>query len=612
VERRRRKTPTTSTPALCLYYQCYWPHEAQVQENAAKLLLVMARRRSASSTCQLRACMVASPIFIELVKFHCITAGISHLTTSHSELQAIVQSKWAAASIAASAAAAAPTPPQPTLQSMNMILGYQRLPYRAKSRILTVIIVACSSSCDTTATLLLIDALKAVHDAFGSLIRALDGKQQGAVANDDINVKEMAVLCLEMFCGVAAAEASTVFFEASSQQESCIVPQFITPHLPQLAALMRVYGTDFTVCETLLRFFCTYTEQYIAILNRHQSLQLFNASAQLLQYYSAVNQQRRVVVVTAAKKNDNNSEQQAEEEEEQAYNDILCAIQLLINLGTKDFIDACSSNSNNQEASEGVDSSQVTDMIFLGLQQILPLMTQGLLQFPTLCLRFFDLVGFMADTYPDKVCQLPYELFDSLLQALLFGMTHHNTKVANVSLHGLASIAREHLQTQQKQQKQQQPTNTNTIGSGAPAAAAALDRYLAVRPDLLEHCIRQVLTQVVFRPVVLDRVEAAGMAVLPLAAAAAAAAATTTSTNPGGVGVVVDNGLVRVVRELNISIPTTLEQQERLQQAFSDLFLPDRLMKAAMTGYEGRMNRVLFKEAFQDFVNQVYSFLVIK
>jgi hypothetical protein len=105
------------------------------------------------------------------------------------------------------------------------------------------------------------------------------------------------------------------------------------------------------------------------------------------------------------------------------------------------------------------------------------------------------------------------------------------------------------------------------------------------------------LTQVVFQPsVVLDRVEAAGMAMLPWAAAAAHTA----------------DGLGRVVRELSVSIPTTPEQQQRLQQAFSDLFVPDRLSKAASTGYEGRMNRVQFKEAFEEFVNQVYSFLVVK
>jgi CRM1 C terminal len=432
--------------SLCFYYLCYWPHEKQVQEGAARLLLLMARRGG-----PLRASIVASPVFLEMVKFHCLTAGIRHLAPQ-SEFEAIVQSKWTTA--ASASAATAP----PTLQSMNMIWGYQRLPYQEKSRILSVIIVACSDGSDAKATALLSDALTAVHEAFASLVRALDGKE---VVHDDVNAKEMTVLCLEMFCGVAAAEATS--------QEECIVPQFITPHLRQLAGLMRLYATDLTVCETLLRFFCSYTEQYVAILNREQSMELFNASAELLRCYSVnhCSANRRVVVVTAAR----NGNADAISEEEQAYNDILCATQLLINLGTKDFIDACSTDQ------QGVDSSQVTDIIFLGLQQILPLMTQGLLQFPTLCLRFFDLVGFMADTYPEKVCQLPYDLFDSLLQALLFGMTHHNPSVAHVSLHGLASIAREHLQTQRQQQQQQQLSAVNTVGD------AALDRYLAVRPD---------------------------------------------------------------------------------------------------------------------------------
>lgn len=56
-----------------------------------------------------------------------------------------------------------------------------------------------------------------------------------------------------------------------------------------------------------------------------------------------------------------------------------------------------------------------------------------LLQYPTLCSQFFDLVAFMMDTYPEKVCVLPYELFDPLLESLLFGMSHVDPAVAKCS-----------------------------------------------------------------------------------------------------------------------------------------------------------------------------------
>ena len=91
-------------------------------------------------------------------------------------------------------------------------------------------------------------------------------------------------------------------------------------------------------------------------------------------------------------------------EEEQKYNDVLCVIQLLINLGTKDFVDVY----NESTQSQAMGSVDITEVIFFGLQQILPLMSQGLLQFPTLCQHYFSLVGFTVETYPEKMCVLPF------------------------------------------------------------------------------------------------------------------------------------------------------------------------------------------------------------
>jgi hypothetical protein len=228
----------------------------------------------------------------------------------------------------------------------------------------------------------------------------------------------------------------------------------------------------------------------------------------------------------------------------------------LINLGTKDFIDQCSSDG-------GVDSSEVTDVIFFGLQQILPLMTAGLLQFPNLCSVFFELIAFMVETYPEKVCVLPYELFDALLESLLFGMSHLDASIARASLHGLASITRTHLKTGVIQQ-----------------------------PGIFDRCTRRLLSEVVFQTLVFDRVEAAGMALLPLAA--------------------VDlNRFAAVVQELASNI---LDQQHRarLEAAFAKLLQPEAVAKVAAEGYEGRVNRVKFRGDFEDFVNEIHSFLVLQ
>mmetsp|Transcript_35937 Transcript_35937/g.107371 ORF Transcript_35937/g.107371 Transcript_35937/m.107371 type:complete len:327 (+) Transcript_35937:1214-2194(+) len=326
---------------------------------------------------------------------------------------------------------------------------------------------------------------------------------------------------------------------------------------------MRYYASDLTVCERLLGVFRDYAEQYVAILNGEQCLELFRSSGELLRAYSAHH--------CAASRVIERRKTSAEEDgdEEKSYDDVLCAIQLLIHLGTKDFIDVCEdSNNANGGKGSGVDSNQVTDVIFFGLQQILPLMTRGLLQFPHLCVQYFSLVGFTTDTYPEKVCALPYDLFRSLLDSLLFGMSHADPFVSKSSLRGVGGLAREHLKSR------------------------ALDGHLASHPDLLDECSRRLLREVVFQTVVWDRLEPAGMALLPLAAADVGRFAAVVGTIEPQFG--------------------DESKRARVRAAFERLLHPEVLGKVAAGGYEGRMNRLKFKRDFEMFAKDVHSFLVIQ
>jgi hypothetical protein len=316
---------------------------------------------------------------------------------------------------------------------------------------------------------------------------------------------------------------------------------------------MEYYAKDLSICESLLRLFRDYAEQFIAVLDADACRVLFQSSADLLKSYSSNHCASSRIIVHSA-------------EEEQSYNDILCAIQLLIQLGTKDFIDIGDSG--------GVDSAQVTDMIFFGLQQILPLMTRGLLQFPVLCAQYFSLVGFMMETYPEKVGILPFDLFDALLESLLFGMSHHDVTVAKSSLHGLSGICREHLQSQ-------------VLGAHISLASSSNHH----QGSLLDKCSQRLLLEVVFQNIIWDRLEAAGMALLPLAA--------------------IDlSRFAAVVQGITQQIPA--EHQQRLSRAFEGLLQPEVLSKVTSGGYEGRQNRIRFKKDFENFCHEIHSFLLMK
>lgn len=505
--------------SLCLHYTSYWPLERQVQTHVQQFLISLARRGPT-----VRNFIVSSPAFQQMVQFHCLTACMDH-SKSRQDFESMIRS------LACNVA----------ISTISMIWSFQRLPYRDRSEILAAILIACSDKDNHIASTMINDSLHAVHQAFIKFVEAISS---GSIAPGAIDAQETACLCIELLRGIT---------HASEMAEAIRIPDLLTNYLPQVSFLMHHFSDNQTVCELLLLFFCDYTERFIAVINRDQSLALFNSSAELIRVYSASHCSSRTIATR--------TEAEAKAEEEQSYSDILCLIQLLINLGSKDFIDACSSQ-------QGVDSVQVTDMIFFGLQQILPLMTQGLLQFPSLCSLFFELVGFMMDTYPEKVSRLSFELFKSLLDALLFGMSHHDVDVAKSSLFGIASIAREHL------------------------TSHSLKAHLDIHPDIFDVCTRRLLMDVVFQTVVTDRVEASGMALLSLAA----------------VDVL---RFARLTQELVGQLPD-IHQQSRLRAAFDKLVQVEALQKVSMGGHEGRMNRARFKNDFECFVNEIQSFLVMR
>lgn len=505
---------------LCLHYQCYWPQERQVQDNSSKLLLQLSRRGQ-----NLRSLIVRSQSFQQIATLHCLTARLSH-SALPDELNAIVEANGNTISI-------------------EMVRGYQRLSYDDRAEVLTALLVgACDADAESgTSNVIFHECLGSVHNAFKNLVDCLAQKR---VVATDLDAKEMASLCVAMYGGVA---------RSSDIAEPERIVAFFTPVLQDLSGLMTFYSEDLSICEALLKLFRDYTAYFVVLLDKEQSLALFRASADLLRSYSAQHCASRVVTRPTA------SSAATAAEEEQKYGDVLCTIQLLINLGTKDFLDFCTTTG------DGVDSGQITDVIFFGLQQILPLMTEGLLQYPTLCTQYFSLVGFMMDTYPDKVCILPYDLFNALLESLLFGMSHVDTFVAKSSLQGIAGIAKEHLQTR------------------------VLCQHLASHPDIFDRCVGRLLQEVVFQSIVWDRLEASGMALLPLAA--------------------VDvNRFVAVVNVLAQQVPA--EQQARLHLAFGKLVQQDVLSKVSSGGYDGRMNRIKFKKNFEMFVKEIHSFVVIK
>jgi hypothetical protein len=151
-----------------------------------------------------------------------------------------------------------------------------------------------------------------------------------------------------------------------------------------------------------------------------------------------------------------------------------------------------------------------------------------------------------------------------LLESLLFGMTHHDTAVAKSSLQGLAGMIREHLKSNCLDPHVQQANHQNNMAGSAPFW-------------FFDKITRRMLRDVVFQNVIWDRLEVAGMALLPLVA--------------------VDlQQFAIVVQDLTRLYIANPVHQHRLTAAFETLLSNEVVSKVLSRGYEGRQNRILFKK----------------
>jgi hypothetical protein len=474
---------------LCLHYFTLWPHESQVIQGSSELLFSLAKRDR-----NVKLLLMSCPSMEHLFNLHICTAGQIHSSTEKNAGPGV---------------------------SEKMASAFRRIPYKYRANILTAILTSSSEINDAKSESCFNACLQAVQDSFRILVEALEQKK---VRPHDVFTVEMTCLCVELFGGITRAS------EICHPER---IPIFMTPFLPQLAALMNFYATDITICELLLVLFRDYTERYIVSLDREQCMTVFRASADLLKDYSSNHCQSRVIRKAV------NDSQENDVQEEQSYNDVLCAIQLLNNIGAKDFVDSFSSQ---RTGAKGVDSNEVIEVVFFGLKQILPLMTNGLLHFPTLCKQYFSLLGFMMETYPDKIGMLPFDLFNGLLNSMLFGMSHTDLFVSKSSLQGIAALCREQIENK------------------------SLSGHLSQNPSLFDECSKRILEEVIFQSIIWDRIEPAANALLPLAA--------------------VDmNKFATVVNMISQQLDT--EKKQKIQQAFQTLMDPDvigKVSKGIMVG----------------------------
>ena len=151
------------------------------------------------------------------------------------------------------------------------------------------------------------------------------------------------------------------------------------------------------------------------------------------------------------------------------------------------------------EALAKVDVAQV---VFIGLNTVIPLITDELLTFPKLCHQYFALLAHMLEAYPAKVAALPPDMFNSLMGTLEFGLKHADVEVARESLAAAGAMG----------SFQHHASVDGRAGLGDHNFLSASSG----EGTILARLMRTTLSRMIFEDAGMDLVDAAADALLPL------------------------------------------------------------------------------------------------
>ena len=535
---------------LSMHYICYWPQEKDVVNSSNALLLAVCK---GSGT---RKLLASSESWSKLAGLFIVAGSLSNVGATP-PIDGGVLAKHGL--------------------DVGLVTGFKRLNYDARAEVLSILTCGTGGLNDGVSKSILSESLNVAHGVLRGLHAALQGKLTGGALDRgsepalfdlcSIAVELHGGICRSPFAGIVEAEEEDFELEGDGSSEAYVLTRFITPSLLDLASLMEIFGNSMSICNALLRCFKDYAELYIAFLNTSEATALYVASSKLLESYCKIR--------TSASASGGARGADAEEDEEQQYIDVLCAVQLLNHLGTKDFIDCVDVGSNSKNvlgSSAGGQQQKVdpTDVIFFGIAKLLPLVSD-LLQYPVLCSQFFELVGYVVDNYPEKLNSVPADFFESLVGSLLWGMANVDVIVGKNCLRAIEALAKEQV----------------TNGS--------LTAVLGQRPDTFKVCVAKLLTEVIFvHSVVFDRIDSAGGCLMVLIASDL-------------------NHFTTYVRGLIGSMgggEHSQSQQQQLMLAFESLVNLETIQSGLSgRGLAGRNARSLFKKNFELFVKNVHSFM---
>lgn len=252
---------------------------------------------------------------------------------------------------------------------------------------------------------------------YSSVLKPLEQRFKNLLCHENLNkiyqeerVKIEFVDILEGLIGVAkGAQMTTVH----------LLFDFLAPILGELSKFMKIYTNYQVIVQLILKLFGQCAECMLCYLSELDSKRLYESTLTTIQTYAKCNENRFTTEILS---------------EEDSCQDLTLALDLLDHILSKDVVDFFSLGNPNEEVTTG-------DIALFGLNFIMPLMTMNLLKYPTLCDKYYRLIGLIITIFPEKVCNLPEELLTKLLISVEYGLTQFGSDIVQVSLDFLQSMA---------------------------------------------------------------------------------------------------------------------------------------------------------------------------
>ncbi|XP_072386628.1 exportin-4-like isoform X1 [Diabrotica undecimpunctata] len=234
--------------------------------------------------------------------------------------------------------------------------------------------------------------------------KAVWGQENFTRIYQEERIQKIVVDLLEAFIGIA---------KGSLMPSSTALFHFLAPILSELPALITVYHNYQVIVQLVLELFGQCAKYMLCYLTPLDSKRLYESSLATVQAYAKCNQGRFTTETFA---------------EESSFQDLALILDLLTFILSKDCVDLCTETDTEEI------SVVASDVSLFGLNFIMPLMTRDLLNYPSLCAQYYRLLVLINDIYPEKICNLPPELLNTLLRSIELGLTNFGSDIVQASL----------------------------------------------------------------------------------------------------------------------------------------------------------------------------------